>query len=214
MQDAFKLRDKSAEITSVMQNPLWRRTMDMLGRTCKHGFTLVELALLLVIAGLLVSSALKAEALFQNAKAKRLIEQKESLYAAYYTFYDRHGVYPGDENRQSFPGNDTHDGDCNGKVTGDERYYLFEDLVLAGIMSGDYAGITGSEPVNIFGGSMYILWQTVNGTQDHWATFLQIPSEAAELIDRTYDDGVYYSGSVRVSSAYSDTTNKILFWRM
>jgi type II secretory pathway pseudopilin PulG len=194
--------------------PLRRRGMCSLKLTNNYGFTLVELGLFLVIVGLLITSALKAEAVFQNAKVNKLIEEKESLSSAFYTFYDRYGTYPGDENQPSFPINDTHEGNCNGLVNENERWYLFEDLVLTRIIHGDYDKTTGGEPSNAFGGSMYILWQTINGTPSHWATFLDIPAKAAEMIDRSYDDGCYESGSVRVNTAYSNPTDKTLYWRM
>jgi prepilin-type N-terminal cleavage/methylation domain-containing protein len=59
-----------------------------------QGFTLVELALVLVIVGLLITGILKGEALIQNAKVKKLVKEKESLSAAFYTFFDRYGQYP------------------------------------------------------------------------------------------------------------------------
>lgn len=179
-----------------------------------HGFTLVELALVLVIVGLLITGVLKGEALIQNAKVKKLVNQKESLSAAYYTFYDRYGMYPGDEDSNSFPTADTNNGNGNGQVANTERYFLFEDLVLSGIINGSYDGSVGSEPSNAFGGSMYILWQNRNGTQDHWATFLTIPSETAEMIDLKYDDGVYTTGSIRANNAYTNAAAKIIYWRM
>jgi len=180
----------------------------------KNGFTLVELALVLVIVGLLITGVLKGEALIQNAKVKKLVNQKESLTAAYYTYYDRYGMYPGDEDQATSPSNDTNNGNGNGQVGGTERYFLFEDLVLAGIINGSYDGTVGSEPSNAFGGSMYILWQNRNGTQDHWATFLTIPAELAEMIDLKYDDGVYNTGSVRANQVYTNAAAKTIYWRM
>ena len=210
----FNFSGDQTENTSITKVPAGRNRMCRWSHTYKCGFTLVELALILVIAGLLITSALKAETFFQNAKAKNLIEQKEFLSHAYYKFYDRYGVYAGDENQLSHPDNDTHEGNCNGRLDGNERYYLFEDLVLSRIIDGDYEGTTGSEPSNVFGGSMYILWQTINGTQDHWATFLEIPAHVAEFIDTNYDDGLYESGSVRVNTAYSNPADKTLYWRL
>jgi prepilin-type N-terminal cleavage/methylation domain-containing protein len=179
-----------------------------------QGFTLVELALVLVIVGLLITSVLKGEALIQNAKVKKLVNQKESLSAAYYTYYDRYGMYPGDEDHATSPSGDTNNGDGNGQVAGNERYFLFEDLVLAGIINESYDGAVGSEPSNTFGGSMYILWQNRNGTQDHWATFLSIPAEVAEMIDLKYDDGVYNTGSIRASQVYTNAAAKTIYWRL
>jgi len=102
----------------------------------------------------------------------------------------------------------------DGQINGNERYYLFEDLMLAGIINGNYDGSSGSQPNNAFGGALYILWQTRNGTQDNWVTLTNIPYDMAEMVDRKYDDGVATTGSIRADRAYTDTRAKTIYWRM
>ena len=192
-----------------------RGFMKRLRRTNRLGFTLVELALVLVIVGLLITGVLKGEALIQNAKVKKLVNQKESLSAAYYTFYDRYGMYPGDENSTSFPTGDTHAGDGDGRIETNlsEHYRLFEDLELSGIINGSYNG-TSELATNAFGGDMSIEWGTHYTVQDNWATFTNIPSDVAEMIDLKNDDGVYNTGSIKANQVYTNTAAKTLWWRM
>ncbi len=62
----------------------------------RKGFTLVELAIVLVIIGIILGAVLKGQELINNAKAKRIINDTKGLMALAYTFYDRYGRFPGD----------------------------------------------------------------------------------------------------------------------
>jgi prepilin-type N-terminal cleavage/methylation domain-containing protein len=65
-----------------------------MGKT--RGFTLVELAIVLVIIGIILGAILKGTELINNAKVKRLQNDLRGLEAAIWTFYDRTGRMPGD----------------------------------------------------------------------------------------------------------------------
>ena len=80
----------------------------------KNGFTLIEIAVVLIIVGLLVGGILKGQAMIDNAKVKRVTEDMEGLRAATFAFLDRYGMYPGDENAAAAPPGDTNDGDNDG----------------------------------------------------------------------------------------------------
>ena len=67
-----------------------------MGKT--RGFTLVELAIVLVIIGIILGAILKGTELINNAKVKRLQNDLKGLEAAIWTFYDRTGRMPGDCN--------------------------------------------------------------------------------------------------------------------
>jgi prepilin-type N-terminal cleavage/methylation domain-containing protein len=76
-------------------------------KNCKEnqqGFTLVEIAIVLVIIGLLVGGVLKGQAMIQNAKVKKAVKMADELRAGVMTFYDKYGMYPGDENQATPPG--------------------------------------------------------------------------------------------------------------
>ncbi len=181
--------------------------------TRRHGFTLVELALVLVIVGLLITGVLKGEALIQNAKVKKLVNQKESITAAFYTFYDRYGTYPGDENLSGNPTSDAHEGNGNGQITGNERWYLFEDLVLAGIINGSYEGGTNDVPNNAFGGYLRVEYRALQ--QGNCVFFGTIPDEVSQMVDTKYDDGIIDSGSIQASNPpYGNGTAKVVYWLM
>ena len=55
-----------------------------------NGFTLVELAIVLVIIGIILGAVLKGQELINNAKAERVVNDSCGLVALAYTFYDRY----------------------------------------------------------------------------------------------------------------------------
>jgi prepilin-type N-terminal cleavage/methylation domain-containing protein len=61
-----------------------------------NGFTLVELAIVLMIIGLLIGAILKGQELIQNARLKITMQQLKSFDAAAITFHDAYGALPGD----------------------------------------------------------------------------------------------------------------------
>ena len=120
----------------------------------QKGFTLVEIAIVLVIIGLLVGGVLKGQAMIQNAKVKRVAKTADEFRAAVMTFYDKYGVYPGDENLPNIPpGGGDAAGNANGQIDAAERFELFRDLSLAGLISGTYNG-SSDLPKHAFGGNL------------------------------------------------------------
>lgn len=62
----------------------------------QRGFSLVELAVVMVIVGILLGAILKGQQMIENARGKRLLSDMKSMEALAWTFYDRKGVFPGD----------------------------------------------------------------------------------------------------------------------
>lgn len=60
------------------------------------GFTLVELAIVMIIIGLLIGGVLKGQQLIQNAKTAATITQIKGYMAAYNAFLDAYASAPGD----------------------------------------------------------------------------------------------------------------------
>ena len=59
------------------------------------GFTLIEIAIVLVIVGLLLGGVLKGQELIQSARTRNLISVQDGIKAAFFGFQDRFRAYPG-----------------------------------------------------------------------------------------------------------------------
>ncbi len=62
----------------------------------QSGFTLVEIAIVLVVIGLLLGGILKGQQLINSARVRNLADQSSGVQAAYYGFIDRFRNVPGD----------------------------------------------------------------------------------------------------------------------
>src|SRR5476649_1788794 len=63
----------------------------------QSGFTLVEIAIVLVIIGLLLGGILKGQEMIVQAKVKNSISDFSGVSAAYYGYQDRYRAIPGDD---------------------------------------------------------------------------------------------------------------------
>src|SRR6266576_5010763 len=63
----------------------------------RQGFTLVEIAIVLVIIGLLLGGILKGQEMITQAKIKNVIADFSGVSAAYHGYVDRYKRIPGDD---------------------------------------------------------------------------------------------------------------------
>jgi prepilin-type N-terminal cleavage/methylation domain-containing protein len=132
-----------------------------------HGFSLVELSIVLVILGLLVGGVLTGKSLIRAAELRAVTTEFASYQAAVQTFKDKYQAFPGDmTNATRFWGdNNTYcadgtipngnPGTCNGNgdglistvgtvATAAEMFMFWNQLALSGMLTGTYDGIVGS----------------------------------------------------------------------
>lgn len=183
-------------------------------QTSQDGFTLVEIAIVMVIIGLLIGGVLKGQAMVQNAKVKRVAKQADEIRAAVMSFYDKYGMYPGDENIAAIPPGTDNEGNGSGQITGAEIYEVFQDLQLAGLISGVYNG-TSDLPRHAFGDGVSLSWVDPGpGTAQHYLRFDYLPADVCLELDTKYDDSANGSGSIVGSAAYTPGTTVTYFYML
>lgn len=116
----------------------------------QKGFTLIEIAIVLVIIGLLLGGVLKGQELINTARVRALNNTVDGITAAWFSFQDRYRAFPGDYTQATvnLPNNAglIVDGDGNGRVgiTGAntdspaERANVWVQLQAAGYITGNF----------------------------------------------------------------------------
>ena len=66
-------------------------------KSTQSGFTLVEIAIVLVIIGVLLAGVLKGQSLITNSRIKGLVNNMNAVSSAYNGYLDRYQATPGTE---------------------------------------------------------------------------------------------------------------------
>ena len=192
----------------------------------QNGFTLIEIAIVLVIIGLLLGGVLKGQELIQSARVRNLISQQDGIKAAYFGFLDRFRAVPGDYS-QANPNianvATTSNGNNNGRIetaavgTGiDEHIAVWEHLSKAGFINGSYTYAAGNETntstaTNPYARYLRLVYDSTYGTgtpavRHNLKTGNQVPSDILAEIDRKVDDGNPVGGTFQFS-IYAGSTS-------
>jgi len=188
----------------------------------QSGFTLVEIAIVLVIIGLLLGGILKGQELINSARVRNLADTASGIQAAYFGFVDRYRRVPGDWNAsqatdaigEAITGGGNDNGRLDSTTTDPwtEPHAAWEQLAAAGFIGGDYTGAaaepdaSGEEtPLNAFN-SVVELGRTpdyrdANAANPparlHLLMGRGVPVEIMLELDTKLDDGRPATGVVR-----------------
>lgn len=190
-------------------------------RKSQAGFTLIEIAIVLVIIGLLLGGVLKGQELITSARVRNLISTQDGVKAAYFGFLDRYRALPGDYTlaTTNIVGA-TANGNGNGRIeTGasgapapagaEEHILVFEHLSRAGFINGTYSyaatASATSSPTNPYGVYMDVIYDGVYGaggqpSRHNIKTGAQIPVDIIAEVDRKIDDGAPNTGGFQFST--------------
>ncbi len=179
-----------------------------------NGFTLVEIAIVLVSVGLLIGGVLKGQEMITNSKMKRIMSDNAGLTAAMFSYQDRYRQLPGDDSSavdrfDIYAAGDPVNGNGSGVIegnwdvpsTGDitvaataETNMYFAHLRAAGLIDG--GGTDDTRPTNAYGGRIGIRDGSL-GIAGHVLIFGQIEGKIARIMEARLDDGNPAGGRVQ-----------------
>lgn len=183
----------------------------------QSGFTLVELAIVLVIIGLILAAVLKGQEMIENAKVKNVVNDLKGVSVAYYAYQDRYKAIPGDDAAAANHFTGGVNGGGNGTIIGlymtkgtalaagdtaeSEKFWL--GTRLAGFMTG-----SGSNPPNNSQGGLLGIQSEISaaggttyGMTGPVVCAGGIPWKISQAVDIMIDDGNSDTGSVRAGAA-------------
>jgi prepilin-type N-terminal cleavage/methylation domain-containing protein len=181
-----------------------------------EGFTLVEIAIVLVIVGLLIGGVLKGQEMITNGKIKRIQRDHAGIIAAMHTYRDRYLVFPGDDSNASVrfamytdgvndPAPADIEGNGDGTIDGDwvaapntETANFWKHLRAAALIPG--GGDDDTQPTNAYGGNIGLRERSLL-LPGHVIVFGSIEGPIASIVESQFDDGSPSTGLIQSDTA-------------
>ncbi|MDO9220891.1 MAG: prepilin-type N-terminal cleavage/methylation domain-containing protein, partial [Thiobacillus sp.] len=132
----------------------------------QSGFTLIEIAIVLVIIGLLLGGILKGQELINSARVKNLASDFRNVPVFIYGYQDKFKALPGDDSAavahvagtvattNGTPGNGIIESTWYSATPTDESYLFWQHVRLAGLAPGTTVVGAGFLPKNALGGEV------------------------------------------------------------
>lgn len=180
----------------------------------QQGFTLIELAIVLVIVGLLLGGVFKGQELITQAKIRNVNNDLTGTKAAFHSYQERYRVIPGDDNAAAarWASSATVSGNGNGQIagnyndtTGAESGYFWQHLRLSGLIAGSTSDFT--PPQNAVSGVSGVQGAGALGLTGLVLCSSNLPAKIAQAVDSQLDDGNAMTGQMRGELNAGTSTN-------
>lgn len=189
------------------------RKIELMMKNSKtDGFTLVEVAIVLVIGGMILGAVLKGQTMIETFKLQRLMTDLKSINIAYITYLNMYNALPGDDARDH-GWNGVSTGNSNGWIDStasekeNEAHGAWRALRWAGILSGNpVAAGNAILPDTPYGGKYYFGSRHFGARigKRNCVEVYNMAGNLAESVDIKFDDGLYDSGIITASKAYTE----------
>jgi len=181
----------------------------------QSGFTLVEIAIVLVIIGLLLGGILKGQEMITQARIKNVINDFNGITAAYASYQDRYRAIPGDDVGAAGRWAGSVSGNGNGQVAGaynatpsnppvaaEESNLFWWHLRLSGFIAGPTSGAGfANQPTNSVGGMVGVTsgdgTTAMMGFSGLMVCSANLADKIAIAVDTQIDDQNSSTGTVR-----------------
>lgn len=179
------------------------------------GFTLIELAIVLVIIGLLLGGVLRGQELINSAKVKNMARDFQNVQVYIYGYQDKFKALPGDDRAAAAHtggtaattggtlGNGVIEGEWDSTTTTEESALFWQHVRFAGLAAGPTNTADAAYfPTNADGGrigvqSVSTMTEITGMTGAYAVCSTGILGKFAKQLDTTLDDGETSTGSVR-----------------
>ena len=184
------------------------------------GFTLIELAIVLVIIGLLLGGVLRGQELINSAKAKNITADLKNVQIFIYGYQDKFRAIPGDDANvathinggtpASSPAGTLNNAQINGawnsSTATDESFLFWQHVRLAGFATGptavaDPAYLPRNAESGRFGVQSLVGFNTIVDAAPMTGSYVTCTENVAgrlvKQIDANLDDGNSATGSLR-----------------
>jgi prepilin-type N-terminal cleavage/methylation domain-containing protein len=188
----------------ILRHRPTQRTVN--GSSQNRGFSLIEVAIAVVIIGLITSFAIKGKELIHTAKLRTIGDQVDAFNLAAQSFLDKYGAMPGDlRNATEMIEGATENGRGDGTIRSIEDAKRFwQHLSASGVIGLE---LVNGFPVSKIGGYYSVSTNIPNchgtwivlsgGTQNNTDFSGLLSQEEAHFVDKNHDTGNPSSGDIR-----------------